>query len=83
MSFKTPTPYLRKGGHIWQFRLRIPADLLPFYNGRKEITCSLKTKDSDTAQERSRLKSIELDQEFREKRRLLAYQKGRFPQRQE
>ena len=73
MSFKTPTPYLR--GQTYYFRLRIPADLLPLYNGKEVITASLKTKDSDTAQERSRLKSIELDQEFREKRRLLAYQK--------
>ena len=43
LSFKTPTPFLR--GRTYYFRLRVPQDLLPVYDPKKELTFSLKTRD--------------------------------------
>lgn len=43
MSFKTLTPFLR--GRTYYFRLRVPQDLLPVYDPKKELTFSLKTRD--------------------------------------
>ena len=73
MSFKTPTPFLR--GRTYYFRLRVPQDLLPVYDPKKELTFSLKTRDFHQALENARLRAIQLDQEFREHRRRLAEQK--------
>ena len=45
LSFKTPTPFLRRG-RAYYFRLRVPQDdLLPVYYPKKELTFSLKTRD--------------------------------------
>ena len=74
MSFKTPTPFLR--GRTYYFRLRVPQDLLPVYDPKKELTFSLKTRDFHQALENARLRAIQLDQEFREHRRRLAEQHG-------
>ena len=73
LSFKTPTPFLR--GRTYYFRLRVPQDLLPVYDPKKELTFSLKTRDFHQALENARLRAIQLDQEFREHRRCLAEQK--------
>ena len=73
MSFKTPTPFLR--GRTYYFRLRVPQDLLPVYDPKKELTFSLKTRDFHQALENARLRAIQIDQEFREHRRRLAEQK--------
>lgn len=73
LSFKTPTPFLR--GRTYYFRLRVPQDLLPVYDPKKELTFSLKTRDFHQALENARLRAIQLDQEFREHRRRLAEQK--------
>ena len=72
LSFKTPTPFLR--GRTYYFRLRVPQDLLPVYDPKKELTFSLKTRDFHQALENARLRAIQLDQEFREHRRRLAEQ---------
>ena len=72
LSFKTPTPFLR--GRTYYFRLRVPQDLLPVYDPKKELTFSLKTRDFHQALENARLRAIQLDKEFREHRRRLAEQ---------
>jgi integrase len=41
--------YLKRRGEHFYFRLRIPRDLLPFFNGRREIKKSLKTAKHITA----------------------------------
>lgn len=74
LSFKTPTPFLR--GRTYYFRLRVPQDLLPVYDPKKELTFSLKTRDFHQALENARLRAIQLDQEFREHRRRLAEQQA-------
>lgn len=73
MSFKTPIPFLR--GRTYPFRLRVPQDLLPVYEPKKELAFSLKTQDFHQALENARLRAIQTDQEFQEHRRRLAEQK--------
>lgn len=75
LSFKTPTPFLRKGARTYSLRLRVPKDLLPVYAPKKELTASLKTRDFNEAKENARLWSIRIDQEFREHRRRLTAQR--------
>ena len=72
LSFNLPKPVLR--GHVYYFRLRIPAKLLPLYGKKREIVRSLRTKDYDEALERILHVALDVEQEFREKRRLLAAQ---------
>lgn len=59
----------REGSRNYYFRAKVPADLLPFYGGKREIYYSLKTSNPREALERVRLESVKLDQEFAEKRR--------------
>ena len=45
-----PRNYLRNRGGWYYFRIRIPLDLLPFFEGRRELTKSLKTTLYNDAQ---------------------------------
>ena len=51
------------------FRRQIPVDLLPDYDGKKEIMRSLRTTDWRDEQKRTRLLDVEYDPEFEQFRR--------------
>lgn len=57
-------PRLSRRGATYQFRAKVPPDLLPDYAPRKEITFSLRTKDPKEALVKVRIASVKLDQEF-------------------
>ncbi|KWR90375.1 site-specific integrase [Cupriavidus sp. IDO] len=56
--------HLTKRGSIYYFRRKIPLDLLQHYPGKREITRSLGTKDSDEAARIARRVSVDLDEEW-------------------
>lgn len=62
-------PHLETRGNTHWYRRKIPLDLLPVYNGKKEFRHSLHTRDRSEAIRRARLRSVELDSEFELKRR--------------
>lgn len=58
------TNYLHKRGSRYYFRRKIPLDLLPHYQGRKEIVKALGTSEPAKARELVREESYRSDQEF-------------------
>ncbi len=58
-----PTGLIRRGG-AYSLRRRVPKDLLPAYEGRKEIVRALGTKDREEAKRLHALAWVALDQEF-------------------
>ncbi|MDK9725985.1 MAG: phage integrase N-terminal SAM-like domain-containing protein [Sterolibacteriaceae bacterium MAG5] len=56
--------YLLRRGSQYYFRIRIPPDLRPRYDGRWEIKQSLRTTDKREAIQLCRVKAIELTAEF-------------------
>lgn len=58
-----PTGLIRRGG-AYSLRRRVPKDLLPAYQGRKEIVKALGTNDRDEAKRLHALAWVALDEEF-------------------
>jgi len=54
---------LTRRGAVYQFRCRIPADLVGHY-GKQEITESLRTKDPTAALRLVRARSLQQEEEF-------------------
>lgn len=54
-------------GSVYQFRMRVPRDLLIHYKG-SEITHSLKTRDRSKAKVLAALRTAELEAEFAQHR---------------
>jgi integrase len=68
MSEVSKRSYLYRRGHTFYFRKRIPTELISLYDGRKEITRSLKTNDQKEAN-KLWLKAVqEIEKEFETKR---------------
>lgn len=63
--------YLVKRGGVYWFRRKIPIELVPFYDGKKEITFSLRTKDQKQAKEKAQFEALKSSQEFSHKAALL------------
>ena len=74
-----PQHLFRASSGLFYFRRKIPTDLLLTYGGRKQIKESLKTHDPDTAYERVRVKAVEADQEFAERRKVIEKTAKRKP----
>jgi len=74
-----PQHLFRSSTGLYYYRRKIPTDLLPSYGGRKQIKESLKTHDPDTAYERVRVKTVESDQEFAQRRKVIAKNRKRKP----
>jgi integrase len=55
--------YLQKRGSTYQFRIRVPADIVGFL-GRREIKASLKTRDPAEARRLAKLKAVETENLF-------------------
>ncbi|MFC3642754.1 DUF6538 domain-containing protein [Aquibium oceanicum] len=68
MRFKDA--YLQRRGEVWQFRIRVPTDLVPSV-GRREIKKSLRTGDRSQARELARIELVKLDGEWSRLRRSL------------
>lgn len=60
--------HVTRRGDTYTLRLRIPSDLVGQYDGKKEITKSLKTTDYHEAKRRSLVELALLEAEFLEKR---------------
>lgn len=60
--------HLELRGPVFWFRRKIPLDLLQLYNGKREIRHSLRTRDRSEATRRARVRVVELDEEFAQKR---------------
>lgn len=61
-------------GAVYYIRVRVPSDLLDYYDPKKEITYSLKTKDPREAKRKGNLERVKIDQRFEEARRSLMAQ---------
>jgi len=57
-------PHLETRGFVFWYRRKIPLDLLPAYDGKREIRHSLHTRNYDEAERKARKRSVELDDEF-------------------
>lgn len=64
-------PHLELRGTVFGYRRKIPLDLVAAYGGRREIRHSLRTRQRSEAERLTRLRAVELDQEFARKRREL------------
>lgn len=69
-----PRLHCRNG--VYYFRAKIPADLLPFYEPKREIKFSLNTKDKQRAWQLAQIESQRLDAEFEQRRRPSAEQQS-------
>ena len=66
------TNYLQRRGNVYQFRVRVPHDLVRDYDGRAEIKVSLKTSDVRLARERAAHWAARYLAEFRARRQARA-----------
>lgn len=66
-------PYTEKRGGQWQYRRRVPDELVPFI-GRREYRESLRTPDIEIARTRAALRNAEVAVEFEQARRQLQAQ---------
>ncbi len=62
--------YLQRRGEVWQFRIRVPTDLVAAI-GKREVKKSLRTGDKSYARELARIELIKLDGEWARLRRSL------------
>jgi hypothetical protein len=72
MPVKAQTNLVRRGAK-YQFRVRIPKDLLHVYAPLREIRRSLNTSDQQEAIRRAREERAALDREFEAKRAGVAH----------
>lgn len=66
------TPHLSLRGTVWQYRRKVPLDLLAHYSPKREFTKSLRTSDYREAVRLSNIEDVKLDQEFAEARKRLS-----------
>ena len=63
-------PRIFRRGEMWQFRVKVPPELIPVI-GRRDIRYSLKTTDRREAISAERIESLRWDQRFEDARRQL------------
>ncbi len=73
-------PNLVQRGGTYYFRRRVPADLLPIWNGGPVVTKSLKTRDRRSAVERLHAVQGELQKQFDDCRQVSAQRSARAAQ---
>lgn len=73
--------HLQKRGSQYYFRIRIPLDLLPHYDGKRELKASLRTADKREATRMCQLRALEANSEFDRLRHQHATAHGRIPPR--
>ena len=62
-------PRLRRRGGVYYFRAKVPPELVPSFDGKREVTYSLKTSDPAEANRLVKHHSIKFDQDCEAKRK--------------
>ena len=72
----------RRNGGVYYFRKRIPQGIVPFYDGRKEICFSLRTKEPSEAKRLSYQYALKYSEEFERYSALISSNSSDYSHRQ-
>jgi hypothetical protein len=64
-------PRLRRRNGVHYFRVKVPAELVPMFDGKREVTYSLKTSDAGEANRLCKHHSVKFDEECDTKRGII------------